>query len=317
MGNEQAVEYARQHNYFQLILDTYQSAKLLNSLDLGVLDEALGMFRENLFIYPDFGRKATTKSIALLIEKEASSQPADSNIGRILHAYNGNSTALARDIFSSSQVVLEFLDKGMKGLLSGDLSSFAVKEIQRVIEKGLPKMEGVQAKIQEHMESEAKDLGEYFNVKLGITRAKEEMNQPVYSPSRIDGVHEQLRDQLNVEDYMIKKQLQVSDEVGYVGGSARAETDQKPVPRFTNPKNMEMYTNKDLEREGSQARSEEEVAQMRRNATLRGLEEQLNKVINAMYNDLARQLFKLDAFLLPVHGIPHPDSENPMNLFKR
>ena len=64
-------------------------------------------------------------------------------------------------------------------------------------------------------------------------------------------------------------------------------------------------------------KSEEEAAQRARDAELQKLEGQLNKVINAMYNDLARQLFKLDKFLLPAHGIQHPDSENPMNLFKR
>ena len=32
---------------------------------------------------------------------------------------------------------------------------------------------------------------------------------------------------------------------------------------------------------------------------------------------MAAKLFKLDKFILPVHGIGHPDKENPMNLFKR
>ena len=40
-------------------------------------------------------------------------------------------------------------------------------------------------------------------------------------------------------------------------------------------------------------------------------------MINTMYNDLARKIFKLDKFILPIHGIPNPDFENPMNLFKR
>lgn len=212
---------------------------------------------------------------------------------------------------------MEFLDKGMKGLLSGDLSSFAVKEIQTIIEKGLPKMESVQMKIQKHIEEEAMDLGKYYDEKLGISQAKQQMNQPVYSPTQIEDLHEQLRDQLNIENHLIKKQLQVKDEVDFVARSGAGGAERPTMPKFANPKNMELFMNQDLEREGSQRASEEDAAQKLRDAKLQKLEGQLNKVINAMYNDLARQLFKLDQFLLPVHGILRPDSENPMNLFKR
>lgn len=43
---------------------------------------------------------------------------------------------------------MEFLDKGMKGILSGDLSLHAIKSIQEVIEKNLPKIENISAEIQ-------------------------------------------------------------------------------------------------------------------------------------------------------------------------
>ena len=36
-----------------------------------------------------------------------------------------------------------------------------------------------------------------------------------------------------------------------------------------------------------------------------------------MYDDIAEQLFQLDKFIIPIHGIAKPDYENPMNLFKR
>lgn len=38
-------------------------------------------------------------------------------------------------IYQSLQVVLEFMDKGVKGLLSGDMSAFLLLEIQQSIEK--------------------------------------------------------------------------------------------------------------------------------------------------------------------------------------
>ena len=317
MENEQKVEYANQHNYFQLILDTYQSVKLLNSLDLGLLDESLSIFRENLFTYPDFGRRASTKSIATLVEQEIATLGEDSNMARILQAYNGNSMALAGDMFGAFQVVLEFLDKGMKGLLSGDLSTYAIKEIQSTIEKSLPKMENIQAKMQRLIESETNSLGSYYDEKLGISGVKEQTNQPVYSAAEIEDLDEQLRDQLNVQNHMIKRQLQISDEVEFVSRTGPGAGDKKPAPKFESPQNMQRFLNKNLDEESRQIQDEEQTIRIEEEAKLQQLEDKLNKVINAMYNDLARKLFKLDKFILPVHGILRPDQENPMNLFKR
>ena len=36
-----------------------------------------------------------------------------------------------------------------------------------------------------------------------------------------------------------------------------------------------------------------------------------------MYDEIATNLFALDKFLIPINGIPKPESENPLNLFKR
>jgi hypothetical protein len=36
-----------------------------------------------------------------------------------------------------------------------------------------------------------------------------------------------------------------------------------------------------------------------------------------MYDDIAQKVLTVDRFILPAHGIPEPDQENPMNLFKR
>ena len=84
-----------------MILDTYQSAKYLNALELGVLDEVLTVFRESLF-----DPKVNVK------------EELDSILG-----------FPSEDVYTASQIILEFMDKGMKGLLTGDLSAYAVKQI--------------------------------------------------------------------------------------------------------------------------------------------------------------------------------------------
>ena len=50
------------------------------------------------------------------------------------------------------QIVLEFMDKGMKGMLTGDLSAYAIKQILMSIEKFLPKIERVQKEIENVLE---------------------------------------------------------------------------------------------------------------------------------------------------------------------
>ena len=100
MGNEGEVQYQAKFNYFELILDTYQSAKLLNTLDLGLLDSSLEIFRENLFEYPDFGRRVTTKKIAQLFRDEIRASSDNSGedsgnpmLGKLLEAYGGTDGA--------------------------------------------------------------------------------------------------------------------------------------------------------------------------------------------------------------------------------
>jgi hypothetical protein len=43
-----------------------------------------------------------------------------------LARHKGSLNAVAQEIYQSQQVVLEFMDKGMKGLLTGDLSVYLI-----------------------------------------------------------------------------------------------------------------------------------------------------------------------------------------------
>ena len=36
-----------------------------------------------------------------------------------------------------------------------------------------------------------------------------------------------------------------------------------------------------------------------------------------MYNNICNSAFSLDQFRIPIHGIPNPKYENPINLFQR
>ena len=164
------------NSYQKLIVDTYSSAKILNSLELGMLEETLQVFRDNLFNAPEMGRKTAPQLIANILEKQAEASP-DSQCSSLLENYEGNSLQAARDIFNCMQIVLEFMDKSMKGLVSGDLSTFAVKQIQFAIETHLPKMEELQRDIQKLSES---SVDKFYADNFKIDKEVYRLNEPQY-----------------------------------------------------------------------------------------------------------------------------------------
>ena len=50
---------------------------------------------------------------------------------------------------------------------------------------------------------------------------------------------------------------------------------------------------------------------------LETLKRKVNGKINQLYNEICKTAFGLDKYRIPIHGIPFPSKENPMNLFQR
>jgi hypothetical protein len=48
---------------------------------------------------------------------------------------------------------------------------------------------------------------------------------------------------------------------------------------------------------------------------LETLKRKVNGKINQLYNEICKTAFGLDKYRIPIHGIPLPQKENPMNLF--
>lgn len=61
---------------------------------------------------------------------------------------------VAKRIYEALQVVLEFMDKGVKGLLSGDLSVVLIQQIQTSIEKYQKRFNKLSARISEAIEKQ-------------------------------------------------------------------------------------------------------------------------------------------------------------------
>ena len=125
-----------------LINDTFEQLKFLNTLPLPVLEDSITIFRENIFSMTD--RRKIPHLIydvvqrELIEESKSGIRETQSNTNHTLTveqllADNKDQAALfevSKRIYESLQVVLEFMDKGVKGLLTGDLSVPLIQEMQ-------------------------------------------------------------------------------------------------------------------------------------------------------------------------------------------
>lgn len=78
------------------------------------------------------------------------------------------------------QVVLEFMDKGMKGLLTGDLSVYIIQQIQTSIDKFQAEFETTSRQIEELLEKQS-SLDSFYNEHFAVGGvAQQSGNLPSY-----------------------------------------------------------------------------------------------------------------------------------------
>lgn len=103
-----------------------------------MLEESCDAFRKNLFSMS--GRKQIPNLIYSILEKELKNEEAaaagldpDTHIDTLPTLSGMNEVRdkglfeVSKEIYHSLQVVLEFMDKGVKGLLSGDVSVYIIQ----------------------------------------------------------------------------------------------------------------------------------------------------------------------------------------------
>jgi len=105
---------------------------------LSVLEEAISVFRANIFSISD--RKQIPHLIYQILERELLLEEAEglkdptqekrNTVEQLIgHRDQAELFEVSKRIYGGLQVVLEFMDKGVKGMLSGDLSVLLLQEI--------------------------------------------------------------------------------------------------------------------------------------------------------------------------------------------
>lgn len=125
------------HISSRFIMSAYDSTKYLLSLPYSNLSGAIDIFLEGIFQGEHSRSKIITNLIKLQEDSGKQIQSISINNQKEINGNKLKATNLstASEIYSHLKYILEFLDKGNRGLLTGDLSEEVIKAIQNSIEK--------------------------------------------------------------------------------------------------------------------------------------------------------------------------------------
>lgn len=98
----------------------------------------------------------------------------------MVQEYDQNVAALSEDVYYAMQISLEFLDKGMKGMLVGDLSSYALTTIEKIINRNEQKLNSIQKELEQALEEmnqmenteSAATVDSFYDSRFGIDEEK-------------------------------------------------------------------------------------------------------------------------------------------------
>ena len=178
------------------------------------------VFRQNIFSMSD--RKQIPTLIYQILEAEMESESAEAAAveeeekksdfkDMLKNKYDQNLFKIAQEVYHSLQIVLEFMDKGMKGLLTGDLSVYIVQQIQTSIEKYQISFDDASKQIEEILEKQ-QNLDAFYseNFAVGSVLDENARNSPQYENYQ------------NFESYLLlmeksdwKKNVQLKDSNNY------------------------------------------------------------------------------------------------------
>lgn len=177
------------------------------------------VFRQNIFSMSD--RKQIPTLIYQILEAEMESESAEAAAveeekksdfkDMLKNKYDQNLFKIAQEVYHSLQIVLEFMDKGMKGLLTGDLSVYIVQQIQTSIEKYQISFDDASKQIEEILEKQ-QNLDAFYseNFSVGSVLDENARNSPQYENYQ------------NFESYLLlmeksdwKKNVQLKDSNNY------------------------------------------------------------------------------------------------------
>ena len=242
------------------------------------MDKCLQIFRDNIF---DPAKRDNICSMLFDILKTGliNNQTRKLTVATIKE--------IAEKILQSLTVVMEFMDKGIKGLLSGDLTTYMIQSIENTLDK-----------YHSRLFSESQELQELFDKKRKA-------------------------DQLYT--LMLKYENPVNVQKSSFDNTTNFQESNHEVYLPLIGIDIPMYSNESIEAfknsnefgdiKSAKEKHEEVLADLRKEIDKK--KESTNTIINDIYNEVVDTAFSIDKYRIPYYGIKFPDNENPINLFQR
>jgi hypothetical protein len=196
------------------------------------------------------------------------------------------------------------MDKGVKGLLVGDLSHQLLLTIERSIGKYQRKCERVGERINELLEKNQtidEVMRDHFSFgNFDDADSVYSTNAPSYAQNYTN--FQNFLVTLDKKDW--RNEIKVKQETNYFAQN-NDQKGRKIVPsQFNQPENMQLFMNRQVEL--LKNKNEDKLTQ---------LKQEINATINTLYEEILQAAMDLEQHRIPIHGIDHPTLENPVNLF--
>lgn len=238
------------------------------------MEKCIEVFREDIF-YPEKRDKINEKLITVF----KTELPAET-----LSKFSQNQLEeLSERVLQSLTIVMEFMDKGIKGLLSGDVTLYMLQSIESSLEKH-----------HSNLLLTSNDL-EQLLLKQEEANKIRKMMENMKSPSK-NKFYTQSNEKFKNSVYLPDIGIDVPMTTNQQSSAFTTHIDEANLERLQARYNL---LQEGLSQDISKKKTE------------------INTVINSVYNEVLETAFGLDKYRIPYYGIKYPERENPINLFQR
>jgi hypothetical protein len=237
------------------------------------MEKCITVFREDIFV-SDKRSHITDKLIKIFNTELPSDTRSKFTQSQIVE--------LSERVLQSLTVVMEFMDKGIKGLLTGDLSIYMIQSIESTLEKFNSKLLITTTELEELLVKQ-KEANKLFKIMEDF----ETQGNPMLETLNDNPVRNVNLKELGIDGHNFAEM-----------GLSKFETIREDA-----------HIDKIRERYHSIQKNLREDIDKKKNDS--------NIIINDVYNEIIETAFGLDKYRVPYYGIKYPEFENPINLFQR
>lgn len=253
-------------NFKTLITDTLNAVNFLNTFSIDMLQDFCKIFFRDVL-------NEKEENLSYFLFEYLHNSEMYKNVNQ------NNLRVLSKRILNSFMILYEFIDRGMKGLLTGDISYHLIAKAKPILETYLSKLKNIENEFIE-LEIDPEDFYESF-FKIDNEFYKNNSSQNLV---------------LNLSKHLENDGFQ-----------------SKRLLYYVNLKHTQFFDlfKTQINRIGNQVVTSEDI-----NNILNAKKQEVQQIFNDMYNEITKCAI-VNQLKTPFNGILFPHLENKLNLFRR